>query len=338
MSKILFGICLLCAFILSTNCKKKEESTSTSKVEILPLLVPALKTVAPSTTTTSSLNLFSTPSTKEEALLNFFSSTYSGISGTSAKGFLNASIGDLDSRISEINNRFEKEPSCYSATPTTWTVSTGAPVNYSIDLKISCLDKFSQTNGDQSGAGSGLAWGRDDNYYYLALILFQSNGVDKFGYFASYHKSTKAINLLFLDYNSTNSRGTVYKVKTEPSTNSFQLALAGYNFSAGPMFPALGCNTRMISNGTQLLVAGKAGETNSTGVCQTNSSYVFNSANCFTASDVSTTTSSCTSLTTSSFSSDFTEFDGTQVYIARTTIQSAISFSSIESLVSAPTN
>jgi hypothetical protein len=179
--------------------------------------------------------------------------------------------------------------------------------------------------------------GRDDNFYYVALILFQQTGVDKFGYFATYNRSTKAVNLLFLDYSDTNSRAAVYRVKTDPVTKKFEVAMAGVNFSAGPMFPALGCNTRMISNGTELLVSGKAGETNSTGVCNTNSTYVFNDTQCFDATNVTTTTAACASLTTSSFSSDVTEFDGTQVNISKSTINTNLSFSSIEGSVAAPT-
>lgn len=337
MVRIVIKLLIVFSLSFSGCSKKKEESeATTSKVELLPTLSASLKEVSPSTTTASSLNLLSSPATKEEALVNFFNSTYSGISGTSAKGFLNASVGDLDSRITQLNGQFEKEPECVSATPTTWTISTGSPVNYSIDLKISCLSKFSQTNGDLSGVGSGLAWGKDDNYYYIALILFQSNGTDKFGYFATYNKTSKSVNLLFMEYSPSYSRTTVYKVKGDPTTKSFQLAMAGSGFSAGPMFPALGCNTRMISNGTELLVAGKAGETNSSGVCQTAIGYVFDSSKCFTAASVTTTSSTCSTLSTSSFSSEFTEFDGTQVEIAKSNINTNLSFSSIESSVSAP--
>lgn len=185
------SILLISILSLAIGCNKKSEEKAAAKIEILPLLLPEIQKTTPSTTTGSMLA--SVPSTKEQALVDFFSNTFSGISGTSAKGFINASIGDLDSRITELNNRFETEPSCYSETPYSWTISTGSPVNYSITLKVSCLDKFSTGGSSQSGAGSGMAWGRDDNYYYLALILFQTNGTDKFGYFAKYNRSTKAV-------------------------------------------------------------------------------------------------------------------------------------------------
>jgi hypothetical protein len=323
----LFAVAILSVGLI-TACDKKEEGAGGSSVTLLPLVLPSVQATAP--TTTAVLNILSTPATKEEALLDFFSGTFSGISGTSATGFLNASIGDLDSRISTLNGQFSSDPTCLTSTPYDWTISTGAPANYSITLKLNCLSMFTQTNGDQSGAGSGMAWGQDDNYYYIALLLVQQSLVDKFGYFATYNKTTKAVDLLFIEYSQTYSRATVYRVQSNPATSSFQVAMAGSGFSAGPMFPALGCNLRMISDGTQLLVAGKAGETSSAdGSCQTNSSYLFNSNVCFDATNVTSTTAACTTLTTNSFSSEFAEIDGTTIHVSKTNINTNLTFSGL---------
>lgn len=334
---ILNGIFI--TILLTVGCQKKKDESS--KVSLLPLILPAIQETLP---TPSPAILFNSSNKNPrllvatsslEALSDFFTKSFSGISGTTGTGFVSTSVGDLDFRINELNQRFESEPSCFTSTPYEWTVSPGAPVSsgtpasYSLTLKLNCLDMFTQSNGDLSGAGSGMAWGRDDNYYYIALLLIQSNGTDKFGYFATYNRSTKAVDLLFMESSPSYSRTTVYRVKTNPESDRFEVAIAGAGFSEGPMFPALGCNTRILSIGTEILVAGKAGTTNSSGVCQTDSSWLFNSNQCYSSSDLSIAASTCTSLSTSSFSSDFTEFDGTQVNIASSSIATSLSLSSL---------
>ena len=347
ISKNLIHALLLGLIIFNIACEKNKTEESKQKVTILPLLLPAVKETMPAPASLSALAL-SKPSriklmaatTSTEALSDFFSKSFSGISGVSGTGFIGTSIADLDSRISELNNMFESEPACYSSTAYEWTVgagspvSTGSPASYTLNLKLNCLSMFTQTNGDQSGVGSGMAWGRDDNYYYLALLLVQSNGTDRFGYFATYNRTTKAVDLLFLESSPSYNRYTVYRVKTDPASNQFEAALAGASFSEGPMFPALGCNTRIISNGVEMLVAGKAGATNSSGVCQTDSSWVFNSNLCYDPTDLTVSPAACANLTTSSFSAGLTEFDGTMVYVARDNITASLSLSGLDGNVS----
>jgi hypothetical protein len=340
--KNLLKLLMITTLITTIACEKKKDEESNVKVNILPLLLPAVKETLPNPASTTTM--MASPkaigtfaaATSTEALSDFFSKSFTGISGVTGTGFVGTSIADLDSRITEINQRFESEPSCFTSTPYEWVVSPGAPVSpvsstdYQITLKLNCLSMFTQTNGDQSGAGSGMAWGRDDNYYYIALLLVQSNETDKFGYFATYNRTTKAVDLLFLESSPSYDRYTVYRVKTDPTTSTFETAIAGAGFSEGPMFPALGCNTRIISNGTEMLVAGKAGSTNAAGQCQSDSSWVYDSNNCYNPADLSVAPTACSTLTTSSFSAGLTEFDGTQVYIARTNLTTNLTLSGLE--------
>ncbi len=277
--------------------------------------------------------------TAQSILLEFFQNTVPGISGTSGKGVMGAALVDLKTRYDEINTRFTKAPDCTTATATDWTITVGAPVSQTMTLKIQCKDLFNQSAGDASGAGSGIAWGESGDHFYIALLLIQSNGVDKFGYFADVQKTTKQVDLLYLEsFSTSTSRTKVMRLLSDApdsaaTTKNYQLTYASTNESgAGTTSSsgALSCGTRLISDGTEILVDGTAGQTTTAGAC--NGSLSFTNTNCYSATSPSNTAAACTGLTTASFNSKINLITAAQAVSVNSTITSQLSFSGISAV------
>lgn len=289
-----------------------QDSTETSA--FLPNISALVAKAAPSGLGASSRSLAgkleleladrATAANASEALKDFFTDTFSSISGTSKSGFINAYLGDLDTRVSEVSSG--TEPACFSATPieTTFTVGAGSQT---MVAKFSCARAFGGA-GDQSGAGSGLAFGQDDTYKYLYLILLQSNLTDKFGYVAKINKTTEEVDLLFLERFSTNGRTKFFRLKTDPATKRYELVIAGTGDGVGPTSTAtthiLSSGARLVTNATEIRADGTvATSTTSGGVASGSAS--FDSAECFSATSLATAPATCTS-GAPTFSSDMT--------------------------------
>lgn len=277
--------------------------------------------------------------TAQSVLLEFYRNTVAGISGTSGTGIIDSALVDLKYRYDELNTRFTSAPACASATPVDWTVTVGAPVGQTMTLKIQCKDIFSQSGGDQSGAGSGIAWGTDNGHFYLALILVQSNGVDKFGYFADVVEATKEVDLLYLEsFATTTTRSKFFRLLADASDSSstaksYQLTYSSSSESGvGPSGSngSLGCGARLLSDGTEVLADGTTGMTNSSGACS--GSSAFTNTNCYNGADPSTAAAACSSLTTADFNSKIAIVTAADTVSMDTTISGQLSFDSISAV------
>lgn len=246
--------------------------------------------------TSSSFTTQANSNEAKEAINDFFTDNASSISGLSKEGLIFAYLADIDGRSQEISSNGGSEPSCLSITPTDVTFS--AHTGHEITLKLSCIRAFGG-NGDQSGTGSGLAYGRDNNYYYLYLMLVQqSNTNDKFGYAAKVHRQTNQVEVLFLERFVTYSRAKFFHLMALPDTQEFEFAMAGTSDGAGPASTQtahiLSPGTRLITNGVALKAEGAvAASTNSSG--GTVSSFSFDANECLDVTNLNNTTS-CGSL------------------------------------------
>lgn len=303
-----FGLAAALPFFFACS----QDSTVTSA--FLPNISALVAKAAPSGLGASSRSLAAfvqpdladraTAANASEGLKDFFTDTFPSISGTSDTGFINAYLGDLDTRVAEVSGG--TEPTCFSATPieTTFTVGAGSQT---LTAKFSCVRKFGGA-GDQSGTGSGLAFGQDDTYKYIYLILLQTNLTDKFGYVARIHKTTEEVDLLFLEKFGTYGRTKFFRLKTTPSTKRYELVIAGTGDSVGPLSTAtthvLSSGARLVTNETEIRADGTvATSTNSSGVATGSAS--FDSAECFSATNLATAPAACTS-GAPTFSTDMT--------------------------------
>jgi hypothetical protein len=260
----------------------------------------------------------------QDALEGFFGDSFAGISGTSATGQIFAYLGDLDFRISELNQRFqEKKPDCLGGGLVSVTKGLSS-LGHTVDLKFSCSDNFS---GGLAGSGSGMLWGQEGDITYLGLLLVQSNNMDKFGYFAKVNTATRAVDLIFMEYFPSYSRTSLTHLRTDATGSKYELVYAASGGTAGPAQPSgsipLAAGVRLITSATEVFVQGTAAATNATGGTS-GPSYSFGSQ-CFNASNLSATPASCVGLGSSSFDSDMALISATQVYSNASNLQSQLS-------------
>lgn len=315
------------------SCNKKSDdggTTSATGADFLPSIVTLVDKSSPSTfktaqfqTENDTIHSSATAANAAEALKDFFTDNVMSISGKTKAGFIRSYLNDLDTRISEIETANTTEPTCFSATPVSFTFDAGV-TNQSMTVKLSCARSFSGS-GDQSGAGSGLAFGQDDTYKYMYLLLVQSNGTDKFGYVAKVNKSTEQVDLLFLEYSPSNSRTKFFRLRTTPSTSQYELVYAGTSDGPGPTQSqtahGFGPGVRLIANSTSIRVDGSvATQTNSSGSATT---FAFDSTECFSTSSLSTAASTCSG-SAPSFATDMTLIAASSLVAAATTVNTSL--------------
>jgi hypothetical protein len=267
------------------------------------------------------------------AVKGLFQSTYNKLSGGTATGFFAAALEDVDSRASTEGRTMGGNSSCAGSRD--YTPSLGSiPAANIFTSKPACKKLFSGS-GDQSGTGSGLAYGEytengsDTRTIWLHLRQ-KTNGVDssdRFGYIAKVGGADKAIaeqnaDIMFLESFPSVPRYGFYRLSGNPSQNTFELTLASTTSSAtnpasGGTSSHMGCGIRMRSNGTYIRVAGTYTSTGSCGGGDTITNY------CMRASDLTTVADSeCASITFSYTAMTHSTIDST----TRTAIESAIQF------------
>jgi hypothetical protein len=289
-------IAIALALAVLPACSKKEEDKEA--IQLLPLVGEAVDKARPAGITAASLvglDLAATPNEAAEALRDFFNDNVGSLGGHVKKGWIDAYIYDLDQRILETKN--DTEPDCLASAPVSIAFDTG--VGYSTTLKLNCVRSF-EGSGDQSGPGSGIAYGRDDAAYYMYVMLSQkANAKEKFGYAAIVNRTTEAVDLLFLDRNPTFNRSKFFSLKTAPEPKSFAFAVAGTGDGPGPASTAtthtLSPGSRFIANATHLRADGLVGSgTDATGAVQ-NSPAEFDENDCFDATNLAAAPAACPS-------------------------------------------
>jgi len=198
---------LKCAFVtaalvpllvFSCGKKDKDEDNVGNGKQLLPLISESVNKAKASgfDLTRSKLNMTATAPEAAEALRDFLTDNVQSISGLTKAGWIEAYIADLDSRIKEVTSN-EADPTCLSSTAVNVSFDTGI-AGHKVTLPLQCVRAFGG-GADQSGTGSGLAYGRSGNKYYIYLMLAQKEQPnDKFGYVAMVDKDTDAVDLMFL--------------------------------------------------------------------------------------------------------------------------------------------
>jgi hypothetical protein len=322
------------ALLLMCNlaCDKKDSKDSLSSgSNFLPSVVELVDKASPSSFKNLSLmnqkkmgsiETMSTTTEAAEALKDFFTDSIMSISGITGKGLIRTYLKDLDGRISEVENG--SQPDCFTASPHSVIFDSGL-TNQSLTLKLSCVRSFGGT-GDQSGAGSGMAFGQDETSIYLYLLLVQQNSTDKFGYLAKVNKTTEEVDLLFLEYFPTYNRNQFFRLKTNPATSKFELVLAGTGGGVGPAQTntshIFDPGVRLVTNSTEIKADGSvATTTNASGAPSTG--FAFDTAECFDASNLTAAPTACTGLAPS-FSSDMSLVLATALPAVASSLNSAL--------------
>lgn len=226
-------------------------------------------------------------------LSNMFQGTYAKLSGGNATGLVNAALEDLDTRLSEINTRSESSSaSCLSNTRKNHRINLTAidPV-LDLTLSVQCSDEFGG-EGDQSGPGSGLVFGKGTDSFSVWLYLNQSNDSDNFGYYANLTdvgKADELVDTLFLENFPTYNRVTAHRLRAKPDASTFELMYASTAANAGGLSggnAVLGCGFKMISDGTLIFASGNAVPTGSAALCSNEQAFEI----CLNATDLTTAT------------------------------------------------
>lgn len=251
----LFGIgVVILTLVIGVSCGGDDDDggSSAGKAFGAPQVEPAVAKAIPSglTSTSKSLTFADAP---EILMKNFFTNNFAKISGGEVPGIINAALEDLDSRMAEVEKRgLETAKACYE-TPAKDLALTSIVPSSNITLKLQCFDKFEQTEGEQSLAGSGMAFGASGDDYSLWLQLIGTG--NKHGYFANINKTTEKVEFLSVsDGREQFNRMTVYKVVTDPATNSYEMSFGTTSNEYST------CGFQLKSDGTVILATGTSGD------------------------------------------------------------------------------
>ncbi len=212
------------------------------------------------------------------ALENFFLGMYGKQSGDGvATGFLNAGLEDLDARMAEIEGRFSNfAPDCVSATPTEYPLDLEVHPAFTLTMNFYCVDLFGG-EGDQSGPGSGMAFGEANGTYSLLLLLNRPDEEGALGYAANVHDVggvDERVEIMTFhtypdDESTISDQIRVSRAVAKPGTDEFEILVAtikpkglqplGGEDAPAPPNPetetAIGCGLRMVSDANQEIVA-----------------------------------------------------------------------------------
>ena len=269
-------------------------------------------------------------------------------------GVVRSVLQDIDERIGTYAQKEEgaDDPVCVLETPATtnFTVDTG--VGPTMAMKFGCPDLFNASSDDQSGDGSGMAYGKDDTNHYMAAILTQTADPTNqvFGFFATINIATSTMDVIFLDSFLTGGRNRVsfMRILADPATETFQFTGAGVVVGYGPdvnnpitaPYLTFQGGSRIASNASNIIVQGTACGTDEAGDCQAlpaelNAPYesldYTSEGTCFSSVDFSETPGSCSTLT---FSADLPLVAASAFAsaTAQATVKASLSLSSLTSL------
>src|SRR5262249_32836214 len=134
-------------------------------------------------------------------ITGMFNNMFPKFSGGMAQGVVNASLEDLDSRMTEVDGSTGR--TCLTAIPVAHRIDASAisPALH-LTVNIQCVAAFCQVDGGVDGQGSGLAYGKDSAGNYSMWLYLKSNAsANGFGYFASVQNAgtnDKAVDFLSL--------------------------------------------------------------------------------------------------------------------------------------------
>lgn len=300
MKRKVFASLILTSAIL-ISCDKKDDSSSNG-TNFLPLISPAVEKAQPSGLSSASLMSqekvvsMATSPNAQEALNDFFKDNVNSISGYTKSGLIKTYLFDLDKRIEEISSR--PEPTCLSNTPVEVPFITGVS-GHEVTLKLQCATPFGGA-GDQSGAGSGLAYGKDENFIYIYLMLSQaSNTNDKFGYAVKMDRVTENVDLLFLQRSVTYTRNQFFHLVTNPSEKRYEIVYASTSGAPGP---AQTQTTHVFDPGVRLVATeggvraeGTVAQTTTAAGAAQGTTGSFDANECFSATDLTAAPVTCDS-------------------------------------------
>lgn len=190
-----------------------------------------------------------------------FTSTYPKLSGGEAKGLIFALLEDLDFRVQNPNGGDCLNQAAYAHRVDMSQVSPALDLT----LQLQCVEEWNGAFGDQSGPGSGLAFGKSGtDAYSMWLYLNQKQPGRAFGYFANLTGASgpsRSVDFMFL---STDGDPTGLRLKAVPATSSFEMTFAGGGIGP-PGNAGLNCGFRMISNGA--VIATEGGVDSAAGTC-----------------------------------------------------------------------
>lgn len=248
--------CPLLIICLSTfSCGDKDKDSKKGSSFGAPAVEPPVAKATPaglSDLSLTSQDVADFPS----AIKKMFTDTFPKTSGGDAKGLIKSALEDLDTRMEEIDKRgLESPKKCYENTAKPLSLKSDLGLA-KIDLNLQCLDRFTQSPGEQSAQGSGMAFGADGEKYSLWLQLVLQDET-KHGYFANINKETEEVEFLYInDSRSTNDRATVYKVTTAPSQDAYEVSFVSTSNDYQT------CNFHIKSDGKVIHAQGTNGGSN----------------------------------------------------------------------------
>lgn len=199
-----------------------------------------------------------TPPTIDEAILGFFKDSFQGRGGKLVEGRINSSVEQLDERVEQTLPMVVDQP-CYQAAATTHRINLSA-ISSTLDLTVDvqCTQLF---DGSSSTNGAGIVYGSrkvaatsaspDDYSLWLNVdgkgMAFVANVNDA-------NSVSKSVDFMAADPQV--NRVGAYRVRAQPSSNSFELACAG-GCSGADAQGVLDCGFQMVSDGNFIRASGK---------------------------------------------------------------------------------
>lgn len=325
MKTILFSSVMI-GFLVFSGCSKSN-SDSGSGLDSVPIVAPIVDSAAPAALkanatgfffsfnklSTKIAKLFGIPSAFATApsdaniksdLQSIFKGTYGKLSGGDATGYINSLLEDLDGRMSELKTRFAgKTVTCMNNASKSFNLDLSS-VNeaFQLSLDLQCKDMFGGA-GDQSYAGSGMAFGKNSDGDYSLWLGLNHSATSGFGYAAKVSHpdsdTDKTVDLIFVEGEAQFSRATIAKLRAKPSSNSYELVYRSTSPNAispisGGSSTSLGYSLDLISDGTLIYVQGVYW-TSGQNTCGVATPFTA----CLNASDLSTATDDCTTLSNS---------------------------------------
>ena len=230
--------------------------------------------------------------TVDSAIRGIFKDTFD-VEGTPAQGKINSALLELDGRVSKVEKIINEGAGA-------WPCADAAATSHRIDLtsfstaldltvNVQCTFPFNMP----AGVGAGLVFGKSGDAYSMWLNAGGAEGTG--GFVANVLHSgqpDKSVDFLSLDFEANVLSPGAYRVKAQPSTNSFELVCAGDCSSANAGIGGLDCGFQLISDGNFIWATGSFAPM---GDCSTATPF----ANCYSASDLSLQTTGCETLKTS---------------------------------------
>lgn len=209
------------------------------------------------------------PLTVNEAIQAIFTDTYPAMSPTGVQGLINYNVVGVDDRMASVDGR-GSHGSCLASTPNVHRIDLSSVASaLDLTLDIQCTDTFQGGGAGMSGPGAGMVFGRQTasdgggalgSSYSLWLHAGPAAATDQMAFFANVlHADTpdKSVDFLYLENSTSSSRISAFRVKAQPSTNTFEFAYASSSVvDPGGWYSKLHCGFRMISDGAFIWAEG----------------------------------------------------------------------------------